>query len=128
MGTLRISLTDPQERAIRRLVHLFDENAICYQFSGGFAGNLHGSRWPLHDIDLEVAEEDLPRLANILAPYISRPLGLYEDGEFRLFLFRATFEGVEVEVNQADYAFARCDGKWVPLPTDLAHRQRMPWT
>jgi hypothetical protein len=84
MSTLGIMLTDSQERAIRRLIHFLDEAAVCYQFSGGFAGNLHGARWPLHDLDLDVARQDLPRLAEFLQPYISHPLALYEDEEFRL--------------------------------------------
>ena len=125
MQTFGIALTASQERAIRRLVHCLEDAAICYQFTGGFAANLHGSRWPLHDIDLEVAERDLPRLAEILAPCITRPLGLYEDEEFRLYLFCATLDGMEIEVNQAECAYVRCGGQWVPLQTDLAHRQKV---
>ena len=63
MSMLGIVLTGSQERAVRRLIGFFDEAAACYQFSGGFAGNLHGSRWPLSDFDVEVAQQDLPRLA-----------------------------------------------------------------
>jgi len=51
---LGITLTRSQERAVRRLIGFLDEAAACYQFSGGFAGNLHGSRWPLHDLDLDL--------------------------------------------------------------------------
>src|SRR5262249_34932808 len=52
---MRIRLTPSQENALRRLVGLLDAAGACYQFTGGFAGNLHGSRWPLHDFDLDVA-------------------------------------------------------------------------
>ena len=126
MSTLGIILTDSQEHAIRRLIDFLDKAAVCYQFSGGFAGNLHGSRWPLHDLDLDVARQDLPRLAEFLRPYISRPLGLYEDEEFRLYLLRATFEGLDIDVNQAEDAYGRCGGQWVSLDTNLAQRQRVP--
>ena len=127
MSMLGIMLTASQVRAIRRLIHVLDEAAVCYQFSGGFAGNLHGSRWPLHDLDVDVARQDLPRLAECLHSYISRPLGLYEDEEFRLYLLRATFEGLDIDVNQAEDAYGRCGGQWVPLGTNLTHRQRVPW-
>lgn len=123
---LDMTLTGSQERAVRRLVNLLDEAGACYQFSGGFAGNLYGSRWPLHDLDVDVAQQDLPRLVALLAPYISHPFGLYEDAEFRLYLVRATLEGVDIDVNQAEDAYGRCSGQWVSLQTDLTRRQRMP--
>ena len=126
MSMLGIVLTGSQERAVRRLVSFLDEAAACYQFSGGFAGNLHGSRWPLHDLDVDVAKQDLPRLAEFLQPYIYHPLSQYEDEEFRLHLLRAKFEGVDIDVNQAEDAYGRSGGQWVPLGTDLAHRQRVP--
>lgn len=126
MSILGITLTDSQERAVRRLISFLDEAAACYQFSGGFAGNLHGSRWPLHDLDVDVAQKDLPRLAELLQPYIYHPLGLYEDEEFRLHLLCAKCEGVDSDVSQAEDAYGRCRGQWVPLETNLACRQRVP--
>ena len=126
MSMLGIVLTGSQERAVRRLIGFFDEAAACYQFSGGFAGNLHGSRWPLSDFDVEVAQQDLPRLAALLQPYVSHPLGWYEDAEFRLYLVRAQVEGVDIDVSQAEDAYGRVSGQWVPLETNLARRQRVP--
>src|SRR5437660_6255929 len=99
---LAIDLTPSQERALRRLVGILDEAGACYQFTGGFAGNLHGSRWPLHDLDLDVTREDLPRLVDLLRPYTTRPLGLYVDDEFELQLLRAEVEGVGIDVSQVE--------------------------
>src|SRR5262249_22589274 len=124
MSILSIALTDSQERAVRRLIGFLDE--ACYQFSGGFAGNLHGSCWPLHDLDMEVAQQDLPRLAALMHPYISHPFGLYEDAEFRLYLLRAKIESVDIDVSQAEDAYGRSGGQWLPLGTDLTRRQRVP--
>src|SRR5438270_7229840 len=101
---LGIELTGSQERGLRRLIGLLDEAGACYQFTGGFAGNLHGSRWPLHDLDVDVARVDLPRLAELLAPYTTQPLGLYVDDEFELQLLRAEVEGVAIDVSQAEEA------------------------
>ncbi len=126
MSMLGITLTSSQERAVRLLIGCLDEAAACYQFSGGFAGNLHGSRWPLHDLDVDVAQQDLSRLAALLQPYIYHPLSLYKDAEFRLQLLRAKCEGVDIDVSQAEDAYGRCGGQWVPLGTNLARRQRVP--
>jgi hypothetical protein len=122
---LGIELTASQERALRLLVGLLDEAVACYQFTGGFAGNLHGSRWPLHDLDVDVARADLPRLADLLRPYTTRPLGLYVDHEFELWLLRAEAEGVAIDVSQAEEAYARVGGRRVPLGTCLEQRQRV---
>ncbi len=68
---LGIELTSSQERTLRRLVGLLDNVGAWYQSTGGFAGNLYDSSWPLHDLD--VARPDLPRLAELLRPYTARP-------------------------------------------------------
>lgn len=39
---------------------------------------------------------------------------------------RAQIEGVDIDVNQAEDAYGRSGGQWVPLGTDLARRQRVP--
>ncbi len=122
---LAIELTAAQERALRRLVGLLDEAGAAYQFTGGFAGNLYGSRWPLHDLDVDVPQRDLPRLEEVLRPYTTRPLGPYVDDEFELQLLRAEIEGVEIDVSQVEEAYARVGGRRVPLGTSLARRRRM---
>ncbi|HWI41949.1 MAG TPA: hypothetical protein VNX25_10720 [Verrucomicrobiae bacterium] len=121
-----IRLTAPQERALRFLIDCLDHAGACYQFSGGFAGNLHGSSWPLHDFDLDVAAADLPRLAPLLAPHTWHPLGPYQDEEFRLNLLRARICGVEVDVTEAETACGRSGGTWVPLGIDLDRRILLP--
>jgi hypothetical protein len=122
---MNIELLPCQDRALHRLVGILDESAVCYQFTGGFAGNLHGSRWPLHDLDLDVAREDLPRLVAPLRPYTTRPLGLYVDAEFELQLLRAEIDGVGIDVSQAEDAYARVGGRRVSLNTSLANRRRV---
>jgi hypothetical protein len=122
---LGIELTTSQERALRRLVGLLNQVGACYQFTGGFAGNLHGSCWPLHDLDVDVTRADLPRLAELLRPETTRPLGLYVDDEFELQLLRVELEGVAIDVSQAEEAFARVGGRRVSLDIDLERRQRV---
>lgn len=119
-----IKLTTAQELASRRLVGLLDRAGAVYQFTGGFAGNLHGSRWPLHDLDVDVARADLPRLAELLRPYTIRPLGPYLDHEFEVQLLRAEMEGMAIDVSQAEEAYARVGGRRVPLNVNLERRQR----
>ncbi len=122
---LTIALTHVQERALRRLVGLLDAAGARWQFTGGFAGNLHGSRWPLHDLDVDVARDDLPRVAELLAPYTTFPAGPYVDDEFELRLLRAEMDEQAIDVSQAEEGHARVGGRRVPLVVDLARRQRV---
>ena len=122
---LAIKLTATQEQALQRLVGILDEAGARYQFTGGFAGNLHGSRWPLHDLDLDVPRDDLPRLVEPLRPYTTWPLGPYVDDEFELQLWRGEIEGVPIDISQVEDAYARVGGRRVSLNTTLAHRQRV---
>jgi hypothetical protein len=122
---LTIALTASQERALRRLVGLLDAAGACYQFTGGFAGNLHGSRWPLHDLDIDVARDDLPRVAELLAPYTTFPLGPYVDDEFELALWRGEIDGQAIDMSQAEEGYALVGGRRVPLDVKLARRQRV---
>lgn len=123
---LSITLTNSQERVLRLLVNFLEGTGTCYQFTGGFAGNLYGSCWPLHDFDLDVAAKDLLPIAEFLRPYTYHPLGPYEDDEFRLQLLRARVDDVEVDVAQAEGACGRSrDGVWVPFGTNLDRRIRM---
>ncbi len=71
-----------------------------------------------------MARADLPRVAERLRPYTTRPLGPYADDEFELHLLRAEVGGVAVDVSQAEEAYARVGGRRVGLGTDLARRQR----
>src|SRR5689334_3705283 len=116
---LSIVLTPAQEQTLRRLVEILEAAGACYQFTGGFAGNLHGSAWPLHDLDVDVAQADLPQVAELLRPFTTRPPGLYEDDEFELHLLRAEMGGVEIDISQAEEAYARVGGRRVPLGTSL---------
>ena len=115
----------PRSAHFRRLAGILDEVGVCYQFTGGFAGNLHGSGWPLHDLDVDVARADLPRVVELLRPYTTWPLSLYVDDEFELQLLRAEMEGVAIDISQAEEAYARVGGQRVPLGTSLLDRQRV---
>ena len=90
-----------------------------YHATGGLAGALHGSSHPVHDLDLDVDNAALERLAAQVESagpspggsegggtgpraraHVWHPLGPYSDGEFRLELY-ACYEVFGVEVDLA---------------------------
>lgn len=115
-------LTPAHEQALATLLELFESRDLWYRATGGLAGNVHGSAWPLHDIDLDYRRADWPRIAEGLGALLVSPPALYEDEEFRLVMAVARISGVQVEFCQLeDCAVAGPDG-WVAQDTDLARR------
>lgn len=62
---LPLWITSAQREALGTLVDALREIGLPFQATGGLAGNLHGSQWPLHDLDFDVAAAALPALAAV---------------------------------------------------------------
>lgn len=123
-------ITPAQHRVLAWLVARLDTLGIPYVASGGLAGNLHGSDWPLHDIDLDVPGSRLVDVATAIAAAFPsativgpRP---YADEEFALELLTARVDGVDVDVSAAEsVVLCSPDGTRRAWPTALdAHETR----
>lgn len=110
---------------IKFLVSVFDKNLIEYQFTGGFAGNVYGSTWPLHDVDVEVVQKDIQLLADRLKDYTIRPFAQFVDEEFDLMLLTLKINDIEVDINQVEDAFIFANGIKTPLNTDISRRNKI---
>jgi hypothetical protein len=103
-----------------------DRRGITWMTVGGLAGNLWGSTWRLRDIDIDVPSDVLPALADHWAAYITAQ-GRYVDGEFDIELLRLRFDGVEVDISGADYAYCFApSGVRKALPNTLEQRVTRP--
>jgi hypothetical protein len=120
-------ITAPQRRAIHRVLDLFEAAGLRYQCTGGFAGILHGSKWPLHDLDLDVAKADMPYVASVLGAAVTRAAGAYRDGEFDLVLLQAAVDGLEIDVSQVEGARILTASGWERMGTDLSRRAIVSW-
>lgn len=99
-----------------------EQRGIAWMAVGGLAGNLWGSTWPLHDIDIDVPSEALSALADHWAPYITAQ-GRYVDGEFDIELLRLRIGDVEADLSGADYAYVFApSGIRRALPNTLSQR------
>ena len=118
-------ISPAQWRALLRLVRALDAAGIGYQLSGGLAGNVHGSSWPLHDIDVDVAGARIAEVAALFPGEVRHGPARFVDDEFDLTLLRLELDGVPVDVSAADDAwiFTRT-GERVPLRIELARAER----
>jgi hypothetical protein len=113
-----------QFAVICQLVHKLGANGINYQITGGLAGNIHGSSWPLQDIDIDVAAADMHRVTELFAANVVQPLDNYVDEEFDLQLLQLEVGGVRVDISQAEEGYGITPEGRQPMLTDLSRRTK----
>jgi len=113
-------ISHAQFAVLVRLLEFFEERAIPYAATGGLAGNLHGSSWPLHDLDLDAPANALAEIASAFADHVVYGPAAHQDDEFALTLLTLHVDGVGVDVSAAESVQLRDrSGGVVPAPTDL---------
>lgn len=120
-------ITSEKLEIIKQLVSLLNEHKVPYQFTGGLAGNIHGSKWPLHDIDLEMPRAHIELVAYLLRQHIVSPLRFYQDDEFQMVMLNLKIDQTEVDINQIEAQQICHNGQWVPLTVDIKKAQLMPF-
>src|ERR1700687_345578 len=91
--------TPRQETVLGELLDLLQAIGVTYQATGGLAGNFHGSLWPLNDIDCDVPQADLARLAAALGPTLIEGPRRIVGCEFDCVQVRASLQGVALDVS-----------------------------
>jgi len=113
--------------AIDTVISALTGAGIWYRVTGGLAGNLHGSIWPLHDIDLDYLAADWNKISRALGSYLVDGPISYEDNEFRLVMARARIKSVEIELCQLEECFVAGPSGWHRLDSDPARRESRSW-
>lgn len=118
--------TADQWRVVQKVINILETHQIRYQVTGGLAGNLYGSSWPLQDLDLDIASADLERVYQCFEPWAIAPPDRYIDHEFDVILLRLSMDGLMVDLTADQPAYALRGKKQISLKTDLstAHRTR----
>ena len=115
-------LTEQKLDVLREVGSVLARLDVPWMAAGGLAGNLWGSTWPLHDIDIDMPADRLAELAAIWAPFVVWQ-GRWVDHEFDIDLLRLNFDGVEVDLSGADGGFYFTpSGERRPFPDSLARR------
>ena len=110
--------------ALELLVAALERSGAWYRATGGLAGNLHGSTWPLHDIDVDYRGSEWPGIEEALRPYLVSGPQSYTDDEFRLTMAVARIAGVDVELCQLEGCFVNGPTGLHLLDADPRKRER----
>ena len=108
--------------AAKWIVGLLRDRNIPYQICGGLAAKGYGAERELNDIDLFVSREHFDAVVQAGQAYISKPATHYCEEGWDLTYVQFMYEGVKVEVGNADGAqiFDAASQAWVPLNIDFA--------
>ncbi|MDE1170840.1 MAG: hypothetical protein PW734_06500 [Verrucomicrobium sp.] len=106
--------------ALRWIVPLLREEAVPFTITGGLAARLHGATRPLADIDLNVPNEALARLAPRLREWTVSGPARYADETWDLDLLTLRRDGQDIDLSGAAYRLLdRATGRWLELEADL---------
>ena len=108
--------------AAQWIVGLLRDRNIPFQICGGLAAKGYGADRELNDIDLFVPSEHFAAVVQAGQAYISKPATHYCEEGWDLTYVQFMYEGVKVEVGNADGAqiFDAASQAWAPLNIDFA--------
>ena len=86
------------ENAFHWILDLLERQNVAYKIVGGFAARVHGVDRELADIDIEVDDEEVARIASRVKPYIIFGPGRYRDENWDLELATLVYEGQEIDI------------------------------
>ncbi len=108
------------EGAFHWIIKILELHGIAYKISGGFAARVYGATRELADIDIEVAEGDIPKIAEEVKPYIIFGPARYQDENWDLELLTLNYEGQEIDIASASgKIFNQQTKQWELGSTDL---------
>lgn len=121
-GVLRYTL-DMKDTvsAFRWIVRLLRKHHIPFQITGGQAARVYGSKRPLVDIDFDVLEKDIPRIAELAQDYIVFGPKRFKSKNWDLELMTLEYQGQEIDIAGArkTKVFDHRAKRWIGIPTDL---------
>lgn len=109
-------ITNKKLKVIFRIIDFCHKKNIPYQITGGLAGNLYGSKWRLHDIDLETNLEYLYSIEKEFLKQVIQSTKRYKDNEFNIWLLQLNFNGVVIDINAIEDFYI---GKGIKIETNL---------
>lgn len=107
------------ERAFHWIIDLLERHKITYRISGGLAARVYGSKRELADIDIEVADEDILKIAREVGSRITFGPANYKDDHWDLELMTLVYEGQEIDIaGSGAKIFNKVTALWEPCSGD----------
>jgi len=118
-------ITPTQQCALARVVQQLSAHHVAFQITGGLAALIYGSSRPLYDIDIDVAQKDMPLVCELFRNAIVMPLERLQDENFDILMLTIELDGVSIDISQAEDAYCITpDGKRFRMETNPATARR----
>lgn len=110
------------ERAMKWICALLDREGIAFRVAGGLAARWYGSDRPLVDIDLDVPEESLEKIASLVPDFVKFGPARFLDETWDLELLTLMYRDQQIDLNGAHRGrvFDKKRNTWVTLQTDFS--------
>jgi hypothetical protein len=96
---MNLQLEQQTVKALEWIIEIFNRLDINYQISGGFAGKVFGSKRELHDIDIDISENNFKKILPEISKYIIYGPTRYKDAKWDLELITLNFNGQEIDIS-----------------------------
>ncbi|MDO8558607.1 MAG: hypothetical protein Q7S09_05525 [bacterium] len=109
------------EKAFKWIIGILKKHEVPFQITGGLAAKVYGSNRPLADIDIDIPDDDFPKIMEDVNKFIVYGPAHYNDERWDCKLMTLSFEGQEIDISGAD-SMKICDartGEWKSMPTDF---------
>lgn len=111
---------DKVKNALLWIQSILERADVPYQIVGGLAAYIYGSHRPIADIDLYIPKNDVSNLEDELAPFITKPLTHYVEGEWDLEYLQLIYQGQKIEIGLVPgVKIRKKDGDWVNQTIDF---------
>ena len=111
---------DKVKNALLWIQSILEIADVPYQIVGGLAAYIYGSHRPIADIDLYIPKNDVSNLEDELAPFITKPLTHYVEGEWDLEYLQLIYQGQKIEIGLVPgVKIRKKDGDWVNQTIDF---------
>lgn len=108
------------KNALIWITNILERKEIIYRISGGLAARLYGVNRDLADIDIEIAEQNIPLIVKEVKPYITFGPDRYRDSNWDLELMTLLYEEQEIDIAGINSKiFNKTTAKWEDRLGDL---------
>lgn len=118
-------LKDPA-RTFFWIVSVLRLRNVPFVVSGGLAAKSYGSARALNDIDIDIRNEDFPKILNDIKPYVIFGPDRYRDAKWDLLLSTLNHHGQEIDLGGGSdiRIYDSINKQWVSTPVDFSDAEQ----
>lgn len=108
------------EAAFHWIISILEKNHVQYKITGGFAARVYGVDRELADIDIDIANADIAKIADEVQSFIVVGPARYKDNEWDLEFMTLRYQGQDIDIAGVEGSFWNKQAQtWESFPHNL---------